>query len=176
MSEMTTPMRIGAKSGNGESSGEMMRKRGAKRRHIDPRAGILMPHQTQNLLTPIHMAIELLPLGLFTEDHGHDLAAFLNVISIASTNAGDSTAHKAAQLAAAVLLKMKNRAMEGKAWNVTFDERNALMESIVTCDKFMRRQPHSRVRAAILKTYQWCAEAASRGLEEMDLIEAKVRI
>ena len=173
---MTPPMRIGAKSGNGESSGEMMRKRGAKRRHIDPRAGILMPHQTRNLLMPIHMALELLPLGLFTEEHGHDLAAFLNVISIASAHASDNLAHAAAQDAAAVLVHMRERTKAGKSWNVTSEERQSLMSSIIKCDHFMRRQPGSRIRDAILKTYQWCAEAASRGLEEMDLIEAKVRI
>lgn len=153
-----------------------MRKRGAKRRHIDPRAGILMPHQTEKIITPIHMAIALLPLGLFTDEHAHDLAAFLNVVSIASKDAGNKETHDAAQNAAVALVSMRARAKSGTSWDTEPDEYEALVSAINICDLFIRRQPAVRVRDSILKTYQWCAEAASRGLEEMDLIEAKVRI
>ena len=62
-----------------------MRKQGAKRK-----AGVsgylLLPHQVAKYVTPLHIALELLPLGLFNKDHANGLARIINLMSVDSLN------------------------------------------------------------------------------------------
>lgn len=143
-------------------------------RKMKPRmAGhVLTPHQVQQLVMPIHMAIELLPLGLFTEQHGHDLAAFLNVAQVAARDAQRGDIHDIASGGAEVLLTMRNRVRSGKGWNVTTEERERLTRCVMTMDRWYRTQSSARWKRALYAVLRICDRALAEGKEEMDVLEA----
>lgn len=120
---------------------------------------------------PIHVALELLPLGLFNESHAHDLAAFLNVAQFASQDAGRDDIHTLTGDAVEVLCTMRDRARAGKAWNVTAAERTQLTHCVTTLDRWYRTQPNTRWRRALAKVYAICDRALAEGRNELDLIE-----
>jgi pyruvate/oxaloacetate carboxyltransferase len=146
-----------------------VRKRGATFNRA--RGHILTPQQVQQLVMPIHMAIELLPLGLYTEDHAHDLAAFLNIAQCAAVEAGRDDIITAAVEAVEVLAEMKHRADEGKNWNVTTAERDTLMRAVVTIDKWQRTQTTARWTRAMHKVIAACDRALAGGAKPMQFME-----
>jgi len=123
--------------------------------------------QVARLLTPIHMAIELLPLGLYTKEHAHDLAAFLTITQVAADlcKARQIVAHGSD--AAEVLLAMRDRVEAGRSWNVTTDERERLMRAIVAIDRWC---PMVRWQQALRKAYRLADEALERGAKPLELI------
>jgi len=123
--------------------------------------------QVADLLTPIHMAIELLPLGLYTKEHAHDLAAFLMITQVAADlcKARQIVAHGSD--AASVLLAMRDRVEAGKSWNVTIDERERLMRAIVAIDRWF---PMVRWQQALRKAYRLADEALERGAKPLELM------
>lgn len=133
---------------------------------------IMTPSQVQELITPIHMAIELLPLGLFNAQHGHDLAAFLNVATLAARDAGRTDIHDVAQEGVEVLLTMRDRVRAGKSWNVTTDERETLTRVVMTLDRWHRTQTTTRWRRALYAVLRACDRAQAEGMQEMDLMDA----
>ena len=145
-----------------------MRKRGAQ--HSRVRGHILTPQQVQKLVTPIHVALELLPLGLYTEAHAHDLAAFLTIAQVAAKEAGRDDIVKAGAAGADVLIAMKNRAKAGKSWNVTVDERDALLRSITALDQWQRTQTTTRWARAMHKVIAMCERAEASGAQPFDLM------
>lgn len=132
---------------------------------------VLTPYQVQQLVMPIHVAIELLPLGLFGEKHGHDLAAFLNVAQIAARDAKRSDIHDIASDGAEVLLAMRKRVNAGKSWNVTTDERDRLTRCVMTLDRWYRTQSSARWKRALYAVLRICDRAMADGKEEMDILE-----
>ena len=85
------------------------------------RGHVLTPVQVQELVMPIHMSLQLLPLGLFTEQHGHDLAAFTNVAQFAADEAGRDDIHQHAHDAAEILLAMRDRVSAGLGGDWRFE-------------------------------------------------------
>lgn len=151
---------------------DTMRKRGARIKNN--RSGhTLTPQQVRTLVTPIHVAIELLPMGLYNEQHAHDLAAFLNVAQLASDEAGNEDVHTIANGAADVLIAMRDRAKTGKAWNCTHDERETLKHAVVVIDRWLRTLTTRRWGDALRRVYVLCDKATAEGKEELDLIEAR---
>lgn len=146
-----------------------MRKRGA--RFSGQRGHVLTPPQVQKLVMPIHVALELLPLGLYTEQHAHDLAAFLNVAQFASDEAGRNDIHEHAHGAVLILLRMRDRATARGSWNVTADERAQLHAHIVAIDRWMRGVSSTRWGRALRHVLAACDRAAAKGLQEMDVID-----
>ena len=127
-----------------------MKKRGARIRHT-ARGHILTPNQIKKLTLPIHVALELLPLGLYTEDHAHDLAAFLNIASAAAAEAGNENVKRSVIDAMAVVEQMQERVRAGKGWNVTADERDQLTRAIMVIDTWQRTQTTARWKRAIYR-------------------------
>ncbi|MCB1889090.1 MAG: hypothetical protein KDH20_15895 [Rhodocyclaceae bacterium] len=146
-----------------------MRKRGA--RFNGQRGHVLTPAQVQKLVTPIHMALELLPMGLYSEQHGHDLAAFLNVAQLASDEAGRNDIHDHAHDAAVILLRMRDRARARGQWNVTTDERTDLYRHVLAIDKWMRGVSNARWKRALRRVLTICDTATAEGKQEMDCID-----
>lgn len=145
-----------------------MRKRSHRR--IRPTGHVLTPDQVRQMVTPIHIALKLLPLGLYTEQHAHDLAAFLSVAQVAAEDARRDDIVKAGADGARVLLAMRDRVRAGRAWNVTADERDKLTRCVVVIDRWFRTQTSARWIRAMRKVYAMSARAWEQGLGELDLI------
>ena len=89
------------------------------------------------MLTPLHMSVELLPLGLFTEDHAETLAKLVNLVAVDSAGKGNGM-WQVADAVGQVLIAMQERVEAGKSWNVTATERETLVENIMKMDKHFR--------------------------------------
>ena len=150
-----------------------MRKRGA--RHSGQRGHVLTPSQVRHLVTPIHVALELLPMGLYSEQHAHDLAAFLNVAQLAADEAGKEQIHSTAHDAAVILLRMRDRVKAGHAWNVTAGERQQLMQAVTIIDRWMRGVSSTRWARALRAVLAICDKAAAQGMQEMDCLDLERR-
>ena len=126
--------------------------------------------QVAALLMPIHMAIELLPLGLYTVEHAHDLAAFLTISQLAAESCSrpDMVAH--GRDAAMVLLAMRDRVEAGKGWNVTADERERLMRAVVAIDRWFADVPLVRWQQAVAKAYRIADRERARGAKPLEMI------
>ena len=120
-----------------------VRKQGAKRK-----AGVsgylLLPHQVAKYVMPLHVALELLPLGLFNKDHANSLAQVINLMSVDSA-ARNSIVYSAANACADILSNMFERVQHGKSWNVTTEERARLREYILIFDRSIRTWTSSRM-------------------------------
>ena len=89
------------------------------------------------MLTPLHMAIELLPLGLFTQDHAEMIAKLINLMAVDSAGKGNGM-WQIADAVGQVLIAMQARVDEGKSWNVTAQERETMIENVMKMDKHLR--------------------------------------
>lgn len=147
-----------------------VRKRAHIRQFPSPTVGLLSREEVGRLTMPIHAALTLLPLGLYEESHAHDLAAFLTVAQVVARNANRRDIMKAGDDGASALLAMRDRARQGKSWNVTAEERDALMRSVTAIDEWFSSVKKVAWIAAVRTVYRMCDEASERGLQELDLI------
>ena len=148
-----------------------MRKRGAT--HSGQRGHVLTPGQVQTLVMPIHVAAELLPLGLFSEAHAHDLAAFLSVAQFAADEACREDVHDSAHRGAEILCAMRDRAQKCGRWNVTTEERQALHASILTIDKWMRGVSSTRWARALHRVLAICNKLEAEGRTPLESIDVR---
>lgn len=147
-----------------------MKKRTKIRQFPSPTVGLLSPDEVGRLTMPIHAALTLLPQGLYTESHAHDLAAFLTVAQVVARSASRNDIMKAGDDGASALLSMRDRARNGKSWNVTAEERDALMRSVTVIDQWFPSVKKVAWISAVRTVYRMCDEASERGLQELDLI------
>jgi len=108
-------------------------------KRINPAAAatLLDEATVHKMLTPLHMSVELLPLGLFTEDHAEMIAKLINLMAVDSAGKGNGM-WQIADAVGQVLITMQSRVDEGKSWNVTAQERETLVENIMRMDKHFR--------------------------------------
>lgn len=108
-------------------------------KRINPAAAATLLNEAaiNKMLTPLHMSVELLPLGLFTEDHAETIAKLVNLVAVDSAGKGNGM-WQIADAIGQVLLSMQARVEQGKAWNVTVDERASLVENVMKLDKYLR--------------------------------------
>lgn len=108
-------------------------------KRINPAAAATLLDEAaiNKMLTPLHMAIELLPLGLFTQDHAEMIAKLINLMAVDSAGKGNGM-WQIADAVGQVLIAMQARVGEGKSWNVTAQERETLVENIMKMDKHFR--------------------------------------
>lgn len=143
-----------------------MRKQGAKRK-----AGVsgylLLPHQVAKYVMPLHVALELLPLGLFNKDHANSLAQVINLMSVDSLNT-NPVVYAAANACADILSTMLERVKAGKSWNVTTEEREKLRNYILIFDRALRTWTSHRllINAATVDAHN--AVAKNRGGKLLD--------
>ena len=140
------------------------------RRFQSPPSERFTKAQVAQLLMPIHMAIELLPLGLYTVEHAHDLAAFLTISQLAAASCKRDDMVRHGSDAAAVLLAMRDRVASGEGWSVTADERERLMRSIVEIDRWFHTLPMVRWGQAVAKAYRIADRARARGAKPLEMI------
>ena len=114
-----------------------MTHRWGKRINPAAAATLLDEAAIHKMLTPLHMSVELLPLGLFTEDHAGMIAKLINLMAVDSAGKGNGL-WQVADSVGQVLIAMQARVDEGKSWNVTATERETLVENIMKMDKHFR--------------------------------------
>lgn len=113
-----------------------MRKQGARRK-ASMSGYLLLPQQVAKYVMPLHVALELLPLGLFNKDHANSLAQVINLMSVDSA-ARNKIVYSAANACADILSNMFERVQHGKSWNVTAEERAQLRGYILIFDRALR--------------------------------------
>ena len=101
------------------------------------------------MLTPLHMAVELLPLGHFGREHADHVAKIINVVAMDSASKGNGM-WEVADEAGQILLAMKARVDAGKSWNCTVAERERLTACILKMDKYMRTWTNRRFTIAAM--------------------------
>lgn len=146
-----------------------MRKRGARFKN-QLKGYLLLPHQIQKYVTPMHMALELLPLGLFNRDHANAIANVVNVIAVDSAGTGNGM-WQVADRAGEIISKMYARAKEGKSWNTTAEEREILRESIVKFDRYLRGWTSARMIRNAITADEIAEKAKAKGGKFLDRIE-----
>ena len=145
-----------------------MRKQGAKRK-----AGVsgylLLPHQVAKYVMPLHVALELLPLGLFNKDHANSLAQVINLMSVDSA-AKNKIVYSAANACADILSSMFERVQHGKSWNVTAEERAQLRGYILIFDRALRTWTSQRLLANAVTVDLHNSLAKDRGGKLLDRV------
>ena len=131
---------------------------------------LLSAEAVNTLLMPLHMAVELLPLGLFTKEHAEHVAKLVNLVAADSAGRGDG-AWTAADEVGSVLVAMKRRADAGKAWNCTAEERETLVTNIMKMDKYMRAWTNRRFTCAAITVDRINAKAKATGGKFLDRVE-----
>lgn len=133
---------------------------------------MLTPDQVEKLLLPLHLAIELLPLGLFTEEHARAIACFLSVAQMAAEEAGKTEVTEIGAEGALVIMAMRDRVRRGANWNVTAEERATLARCLVVMDRFFRTQSSARWLRAMDRVDAICEAARAEGAQELDVVPA----
>lgn len=141
-------------------------------RRINPMltGALLSQEAIGRMLTPLHMSVELLPLGLFTKDHAEHVAKIVNLVAADSAGRGDG-AWQVADRVGTVLVAMKTRADAGKAWNCTTEEREILIENITKMDRYLRAWTNRRFTQAAMTVDRINAEARAAGGQFMERVE-----
>jgi len=119
------------------------------------------------MVLPLHVSLAMLPAGLFTREHADNLAKVINVVFVDSEGR-DASAYRSAKDAGDVLCSMFSRVNEGKSWNTTAGEREKLMASIVSMDKYIRRLTTDRFLIAAMTVDKLNAEAKAKGYGFLD--------
>lgn len=148
-----------------------MSKRKGIRHFNSPRVGVITQQDSARLAMPIHAALTLIPAGLYTADHAHDLAAFLTVGQVAAREAKAHGVVEAGANGAGALRKIKERADADGKWLATEDELSALMRAVTAIDGFQQRIKKVQFISALRKVYRLCEAAEKRGMNELDVME-----
>lgn len=149
-----------------------MRKRSARRAYAP--AYLLLPEQVAKYITPVRIAVELLPMGLFTLAHANSVLVVVNLVTADSAGRGNGmweVAHEAGD----VIVAMYERVKQGKPWNTTAEERRTLIRSINACDRYMRSWTSARLNAAILVNIETERVAKANGGQFMDKVDIEVK-
>lgn len=149
-----------------------MRHKWGRKVHPILNNALLSEQSIQRLLTPLHMSVELLPLGLFTKDHAEHVLKIVNLVSADSASRGNGM-WNVADTVGAVLMDMKARVDEGKSWNCTAVERRTLVENILKMDKYLRTWTNKRLSIAAITVDNINAQAKKEGKVFMDRVELK---
>ena len=130
---------------------------------------ILLPEQVARQVYPLHVSLELLPLGLFQRGHADHLAKIINLITVDSAGRRDGMYDLTVE-AGEVLQAMFERVREGKRWNVTADERATLTRCIREFDRYLRRWTTTRFDVAAATVNEINNQAKAAGGQFLDKV------
>lgn len=146
-----------------------MSHRWGKKVNVMMTASLLSQEAINRLLTPLHMSVELLPLGLFTKDHAEHVAKIVNLVAVDSSSK-DNGFWQIADEVGQVLLAMKRRVDEGKSWNCTAEEKESLIKNITKMDKYIRSWTNRRFTIAAISVDRISQEAKAKGGKFLDRV------
>ena len=144
-------------------------------KRINPAAAptLLDEAAIHKMLTPLHMSVELLPLGLFTEDHAEMIAKLVNLMAVDSAGKGNGM-WQVADAVGQVLLAMQERVENGKSWNVTAAERETLVENIMKMDKHLRTWTVRRFNINAVAVNEINSRAKAQGAKRGQRVEIQL--
>lgn len=128
---------------------------------------ILIESQVAKIVTQLHIAAELIPLGLFNKAHANAMANAVNIVFV-DADGRNPDAYQAAKEAGDVIMSMHARVKEGKNWGATVDERAKLIKAIVRIDKHIRTMTTSRLSIAAVTVDTINKEAKEKGYGFLD--------
>ena len=136
------------------------------------RPSLVLTQEAQvELMLPVQMSLQLLPRGLFKEDHANNLVFFLNTAQSMGVVLKKREMIKVGVQAAEVVLAMKTRVDAGEDWNVTDEERETLIVALTHLDTWMRQRTRDQWVAALQRTNEIMRRAAARGVGHVEPIE-----
>ena len=150
-----------------------MTHRWGKRINPAAAATLLDEAAIHKMLTPLHMSVELLPLGLFTEDHAGMIAKLINLMAVDSAGKGNGL-WQVADSVGQVLIAMQERVEAGKSWNVTATERETLVENIMKMDKHFRTWTVRRFNINAMAVNEINNRAKAEGYERGQRVELRL--
>ena len=144
-------------------------------KRINPAAAATLLDEAaiHKMLTPLHMSVELLPLGLFTEDHAEMIAKLINLMAVDSAGKGNGM-WQIADAVGQVLITMQSRVDEGKSWNVTAQERETLVENIMKMDKHFRTWTVRRFNINAMAVNEINNRAKAQGAKHEQRVEIQL--
>ena len=136
-------------------------------------ATLLDESAINKMLTPLHMSVELLPMGLFNQDHAEMIAKLINLMAVDSAGKGNGMWQVADSLGQ-VLIAMQERVEAGKSWNVTATERETLVENIMKMDKYLRSWTVRRFNINAIAVNEINARAKAQGAKRGQRVEIQL--
>ena len=133
---------------------------------------LLLPHQVAEYITPLHVGLTLLPLGLYTRDNANALIRVINLVAMDAASK-NGPMMDVAYNCGSLVRKMLDRVAQGKSWNVTTEERKLLQEYTVKMDRYFRQWTTHRLLAAAATVDHHNNLAKEKGLEFGAWVEVK---
>lgn len=115
------------------------------------------------------MAVELIPLGLYTRDHANHAAMVINLVRIDSTSRAPKV-YEVANDAAGTLSNIVGRYKRTNKWGATSEELSALRNAAMVMDKYMRTWTTARLRIAAATADALNEVAKAQGMKTFDQI------
>lgn len=123
--------------------------------------------QKRDLMLPIQLSVSMLPLGLFSIENAHRLAAFLITIQIMARQLSRPDIRGHGSAASSILIDMKNRFDESGTWTVLDEERDNLMGHINILDGWCRQRTDIQWANAMSQALRVCDETSAREKEAL---------
>ena len=144
-------------------------------KRINPAAAATLLDEAaiSKMLTPLHMSVELLPLGLFNQDHAEMIAKLINLMAVDSAGKGNGM-WQVADAVGQVLIAMQDRVEAGKSWNVTAAEREVMIENIMKMDKYLRSWTVRRFNINAIAVNEINARAKAQGAKRGQRVEIQL--
>lgn len=130
---------------------------------------LLLPSQVAKYVLPLHMAIELIPLGLCQREHVNHAAMIINLVRIDATGRS-TTVYEIANNAAGTLSSIIDRFGRTQKWGATTDELQALRKAAIDMDRYMRTWTTHRLRVAAATADELNKQAMARGAKVFDTV------
>lgn len=118
-------------------------------------------------MLPLHMAVELLPAGLYQREHANHAAMVINLVRVdAATRA--PKVYEAVNEAAGTLSTIVARNKRTNKWGATSEELSAMRNAVRIMDQYMRTWTAQRLRIAAATADAINQQAKARGGKAFD--------
>ena len=124
-------------------------------------------------MLPLHMGVELLPLGLFQRTHANHMAMVISLVRIDATGRS-AEVYDLINEAAGVLASIIERHKRTDKYGATSEELSALRKAVLVMDKYMRTWTTDRLRIAAATADVLNEQAKARGAKTFDQVSYAV--
>lgn len=118
-------------------------------------------------MLPLHMAVELLPVGLYQRDHANHAAMVINLVRVDAASRAPRV-YEAVNEAAGTLSSIVARNKRTGRWGATSEELSAMRNAIRIMDQYMRTWTAQRLRIAAATADAINQQAKARGGKAFD--------
>lgn len=147
-----------------------MRKR--THRKVRQASHIVLPDKIAKLVLPLHTALTLIPLGMFSRENANEIAKIVNVVIVDSDERNDAVNQTAINVGN-VLANMFKRVRSGSNWGATTEELRILKHGIVVMDRYLRTITVRRYDLAVAIVNAINNEAKAKGYGFLDTMPVR---